>query len=434
MTLDPQKLRIEGVYEQRQPGNYMVRVKVPGGVLSTEQAHKVVEIAERFAGGGLHLTTRSSIEFHWVQADALPEVGRMLAAVGLTTRGACGGAVRGIVCSTPFLEGFPATQVLARKLHHHFTGNPHFEGLPKKFKIGVDAGYRESRHLIQDVGLVLAGADGGQDRYDVWMAGGLGREPHPAFLFERRVAEERIIPLIEAVVTVYRRHTPQGRRLKHLVRERGEAGFRALLGEELAGKGPLFLADGFARNLTLPVPASGKTHLEARVFAGELTAAVLRRMAQVAGDHAGGFMVLTCDQNVAFLVQDDTRDEAEQALAAAGFSGGTREERTNFRVCPGSHECRMGLALTRDVARSVIEAMGPKGAELSWAIAGCPNSCSQPQLAEAGIVVTKLVKTGEGERQPRFDLYRRSDADAFGIPARQGLSLAELIKAVREIG
>src|ERR1700674_613454 len=120
MTLDPQKLRIEGVYEQRQPGNYMVRVKVPGGILSTEQALKVADIAERFAEGGLHLTIRSSIEFHWVQGDVLPEGARMLAAVGLTTRGACGGAVRGIVCSTPFLEGFPAIQVLARKLHHHF--------------------------------------------------------------------------------------------------------------------------------------------------------------------------------------------------------------------------------------------------------------------------------------------------------------------------
>jgi sulfite reductase beta subunit-like hemoprotein len=324
--------------------------------------------------------------------------------------------------------------VLARKLHHHFTGNPHFEGLPKKFKIGVDAGYRESRYLIQDLGLVRAGTDGGQDRYDVWMAGGLGREPQPAFLFERGVAEERLIPLIEAVVTVYRRHTPQGKRLKHLVRERGEAGLRELLAEELAGKGTLLLADGFARHLTLPVPAAGAARLEAGVFAGELTTAALRRMAQAAGDHAGGFMVLTGDQNVAFIVQEEARAGAAQALAAAGFGGGTREERATFRVCPGSHECRMGLAPTRDIARSILAAMGPAGERLAWAIAGCPNSCAQPQLAGAGVVAAKLVKSEDGERQPRFDLYRRHDADAFGTPTRQGLSLAELIEAVREIG
>src|SRR5512141_1418294 len=108
MTLDPQKLRIEGVYEQRQPGNFMVRVKVPGGALSAEQARQVAVVAERFAGGGLHLTTRSSLEFHWVRGETLPEVVRLLAAVGLTTRGACGGAVRGVVCSTQFMAGSSA--------------------------------------------------------------------------------------------------------------------------------------------------------------------------------------------------------------------------------------------------------------------------------------------------------------------------------------
>ncbi len=434
MTLDPQKLRIEGVYEQRQPGNYMVRVKVPGGVLSAEQADKIADIAERFAGGGLHLTVRSSIELHWVQGEALPEVARMLASVGLTTRGACGGAVRGVVCSTPFLEGFVATQVLARKLHHHFTGNPHFEGLPKKFKIGVDAGCQGSRHLIQDVGLVLAGSDGGQDRYDVWMAGGLGREPQPAFLFERGVAEERLIPLIEAAVTVYRRHTPPGKRLKHLVRERGEQGYRELLREELAGKGALSLSDGFAKRLTPPVMAPGTTHPEARPFAGELTAVALRRLAGIAADHGGGFMVLTCEQNAAFLVPEEARKAVAQALTGAGFAGASAEQRVGFRVCPGSHECRMGLAPTRDIARSVLEAMGPKGQLLSWAIAGCPNSCAQPQLAEAGIVAAKSAKGEDGERRPLFDLYRRQGPDAFGSPSRQGLSLAELLAAVWDLG
>ena len=434
MILDPQKLRIEGVYEQKQPGNYMVRVKVPGGVLSAEQAHKVADIAERFAGGSVHITVRASIEFHRVQGDALPEVARLLAAVGLTTRGACGGAVRGVVCSTHFGEGFPSTQVLARKLHHHFTQNPHFEGLPKKFKIGVDDGYAGSRHLIQDLGLVRAGTEGGQDRYDVWMAGGLGREPQPAFLFERGVAEERIIPLIEAVVTVYRGHAPHGRRLKHLVREMGEAGVRTLVDTELAGKGPLLIADGFARQLTLPATASANAHLEAPVFAGELPAIALRRLTTIAADYAGGFMILTCDQNVAFLVPDGAREESEQALTAAGFRAAPEEKQVTFRICPGSHECRMGLAPTRDVARSVIDAMGPAGAGLSWAISGCHNSCSQPQLAGAGIFVSGLVKGEYGERSPRFDFYRRIDPDGFGIPARQGLTLAELLEAVGEIG
>jgi sulfite reductase beta subunit-like hemoprotein len=324
--------------------------------------------------------------------------------------------------------------VLARKLHHHFTQNPHFERLPKKFKIGVDAGYTGSRHLIQDLGLVLTGTVGGQDCYDVWMAGGLGREPQPAFLFERGVIEERLIPLIEVVVSVYRRQAPLGKRLKHLVRERGEDWVRMLIAAELAGKEPLLIADGFDKQLTLPVTSSEGVYLEAPIFAGELPVADLRRLTTVASGHAGGFLVLTCDQNVAFIVQKGALDAAAEALDAAGFRAIPEEKQVIFRICPGSHECRMGLAPTRDVARSVIDAMGPTGAGLSWAISGCHNSCAQPQLAGAGIVVSGLIKGDDGERSPRFDLYRRVDPDGFGSPVSQGLTLAELIEAVGAIG
>src|SRR5262245_799535 len=115
MALDAARLRVEGVYEQQQAGNYMFRVKVPAGVISAEQAAKVAEVADRFAGGRIHLTTRNSIEFHWMKGEDLSEAMRSLAAVGLTSRGACGGAVRGIVCSTPFSSDYPVVQVLGRK-------------------------------------------------------------------------------------------------------------------------------------------------------------------------------------------------------------------------------------------------------------------------------------------------------------------------------
>jgi sulfite reductase beta subunit-like hemoprotein len=434
MPLDLQQLRIEGIYAQKQTGRFMLRVKVPAGVISAEQAQKVADIAERFAGGAIHLTSRASIEFHWLREEDLVAAGRMLAAVGLTSRGACGGAVRGVVCSTPFAASFPALQVLARRLHNHFTGNPHFEGLPKKFKIGVDDGYGEARHLIQDVGLVRVGSGAGQDCYDVWVAGGLGREPVPAFLLEQEVAEGRLIPLIEAVLRVYRQHTPAGKRLKHLVGEIGRERFLKLLGEELEKGMPGTLPDGLDKSLTASPAAHSAVRLEAGVFAGELPAASLRRLAEIAVAHAGGFLVLTCDQNVVFhLPEPAAPAPVSAALTAAGFSGESREERVRFRVCPGTHECRLGLAPTRDVAREVIAAIGPQGEGLTWAIAGCPNSCSQPQLAAVGIIATKIVTDADGNRLPLFDLYRRSDGEAFGCGVSRGLSLAELLESISKL-
>lgn len=434
MTIDYNRLRLEGVYKQDEEGHLMMRAKIPAGVLSAEQALKICDISDRFSNGLLHLTTRGSIEFHWLRYDDLAEVQRMMASVGLTSRGACGGAVRGIACSTTFSEGFAVTEVLARKLHRHFAGNPHFEGLPKKFKIGVDAGYAGARHLIQDIGLVYVGSEEGGGLYDVWAAGGLGREPVEGFLLEERLPERRLIPLIEAAVTVHREHTPTGRRLKHLLKDIGEKQFRRLLAEQIGKGAELELFDGFEKRLTALSHGGSAVRLEAAVFAGELETAAMRRLVKVARDHAEGFLALTADQNVAFLLADPGQQErAAKALAEAGFAGSALEEQVRFRICPGSHACRLGLAPTRDVAREVIAAMGPALRSLDWAISGCGNSCAQPQLADVGILAVKSVKGEDGTRRPLFDLYRR-EGEGFAHPVRRGLSLSGLLQAVADLG
>ena len=431
MSINPQKLRIEGVYEQRTPGTFMHRVKIPGGVISAEQAAKAADIANRFAGGRLHLTTRGSIEFHDVAGDDLAAVGRMLAAVGLTGRGACGGAVRGVTCAPPLLPEGGVVQRLARRLHHHFTHNPRFEGLPKKFKIGVDAGYAGARHLIQDLGLVLVDTAEETSWYDVWCAGGLGREPHPALLLAERVPEARIIPLAEAVIAVYRQEAPPGKRLKHVVKGIGEEEFRRRVAAAVDPAFPAPLPDAIDRSLT-PPPVAPLLPLQASVFAGEITSPTFGKMADIARTHCGGFMILTGDQNVAFVPESESaRSAAATALAAAGFPGDSRAERVTFRICPGNHECRMGLAPTRDVAREVLAAMGPAGETGEWAIAGCPNSCSQPQLAQIGIVTVKLQKGEDGVPRPRFDLLKRDD-DGFGTVVQSGIGLEELLRLVKD--
>lgn len=433
MTIDYNRLRVEGVYKQNEDGQLMLRVKVPAGVLSVEQARKVADVSDRFSNGMLHLTTRGSIELHWLGFADLAEVLRQLSAVGLTSRGACGGAVRGIVCSTTFAEGFAVTQVMARKLHRHFAGNPHFEGLPKKFKIGVDAGYESSRHLIQDAGLVYVGTDNGVDLYDVWLAGGLGREPMPALLYEEKIPERRLIPLLEAAVKVHKQNTPVGKRLKHVVKAVGEERFRQLLAEELQDAVDLEMADGFEKRLTA-LPHGPRVRLQAHIFAGDVDTATFRQLADIAERFAEGYLALTADQNVAFLLGSASNSEAAQKdLADAGFSGETLAERTAFRICPGNHECRMGLAPTRDVARDVIAALGEKGRAMTWAISGCGNSCAQPQLADVGILANKSVKGDDGRRQPLFDLLRRQDS-GFGQAVHQGLTHSELLQAVADLG
>jgi sulfite reductase beta subunit-like hemoprotein len=428
MTIDFQKLRLDGVYRQNDAGQLMLRVKAPAGVISAIQAETLCSLAEDFSNGGLHLTCRGSVELHWLEHPHLSEILRRLATVGLTSRGACGGAVRGISCSALNGPGFVVAQRVARQLHRHFVGNPHFEGLPKKFKVSVETGYAGARHLIQDLGIVHTGCGAGGEHFDVWCAGGLGREPQAAFLLRQNVPENELLPLTEAVVRVYARHSPPGKRLKHVVRAVGAERLRELVATCHAP--PLYPQQSLAVGLT----AATDHTLSIPVFAGEIDVQRLRRVAGAARTHGDGTLVITADQNLLLFLPDaGAVARARRELADAGLLPDTVETTLTCRICPGSHECRMGLAPTRDVASRVIATLGPAGRTLTWAVSGCPNSCPQPQLAAVGIMTSKLVKGDDGSRTPRFDLYRRS-GDGLGEAVAVGLELEEMLTEVRKLG
>jgi sulfite reductase (ferredoxin) len=432
MKVEKQHLRLEGIYPQRQKEFFMQRIKLAAGVITAEQALKVAQISERFARGLVHLTTRGSIELHWLSEADLPAVAAQMAAVGLVSRGACGGAVRGVVCGSLGAAGAPALEALARRIHRHFTGNPRYETLPKKFKIGIEADTASGRHLIQDVGLVAAPSEDGRSRFDVYVAGGLGREPSPGFLLVQGVLEDCLLPMIETIVRLYRENTPPPKRLKHFVRQIGQDAFRDLVLSDPAIQEELPSSPSLSASL-VPVPEKDAHRLEARVFAGELSCHTLAKLSEIAGSHCGGILMITGDQNVALhLSPGNDPALALQALAAAGFAGVAPRERVTFRVCPGNHECIAGLAATREVAGQLVDAMGPLAQGFSWAISGCPNCCAQPQLAQAGVVATRLVTDPEG-RTPRYDLYR-AGAGPFAEPVEQGLELDALLAAVRLLG
>jgi len=432
MTIETRDYRLDGIYRQRQDGFFMQRVKLPAGVISAPQAGVVADIARNFGRAAIHLTTRGNLEIHWLREVDLPAVKLELAKTGLTSRGACGGAVRGITCASQGSQGFPALETMARRLQRHFTGNPRFERLPKKFKIGIEADLVGGRHLIQDVGLVLSRLEEGLARYDVWVAGGLGREPRAAFLLAEAVEEQRIIPLVEAIVAVYCAHAPAGRRLKYLAEELGEDELRRRIEAQPSAVEELPPVNGLPEHL-IPAP-NGRKRLEVRLFAGLVTSDQLQKLAAFADARADGALMLTADQDVAFLLAEDTDDAAAgRELAEAGFNLGLRSGQTRFRVCPGNHECLAGLAATRDVARAVMDALGPEGAKLTWALSGCPNSCTQPQLADAGIAVSRLAAVADGGKEPLFDLYRRSSG-GLGQRVREHLTIEELLEAVRHIG
>ncbi|MEZ4600672.1 MAG: nitrite/sulfite reductase [Syntrophotaleaceae bacterium] len=428
-NFDYQSLKLNGIYQQNAAGDLMLRVKLPAGILSCIQATSLSALAVRFGGGLLHLTSRANVELHGLRLKQLPEVFRRLESVGLITRGACGGAVRGVTCGIEGPGSFARIQMLARRLQEHFTGNPRFEGLPKKFKISVENGYQGARHLCQDLAVVYLGREGERELCDVWVAGGLGRQPREAFLLANRVPVERLLPLIEGVVRVYHRHTPAGKRLKHLLADIGESEFRNLLAAETSGTAPCPLATALDDQFGEQIAPGSRGWIEVPAPAGQLRAEDLRQAAAVAGELGDGFLVVSREQNLLVSVGEGVDEERlRNALQEIGLL--RTEPALKCRVCPGSHACIKGLVPTRDLASRLENILGEKGRHMSWAVSGCPNGCTQPQLADYGIIGTHKAVEG---KEARYNLLRR-EGEGFGQVVQTGLSAEELLCALRNIG
>jgi sulfite reductase beta subunit-like hemoprotein len=215
-TVEEEEFRVfrlnNGVYGQRQGGhNQMVRVKAPYGSLTSEQLEVLGTVAERYSRGWGHLTTRQNIQFHFVPLERIPELLRHLAAVGLTTREACGDTVRNITAC--HLAGACPFEVLdvspwADAAFHHFLRHPYAQRLPRKFKINFSGCSTDcGQATFNDVGVVAVNRptpDGTlEPGFRVFLGGGLGANPHSAQALEEFTPRQQLLPTIEAVLRTF---------------------------------------------------------------------------------------------------------------------------------------------------------------------------------------------------------------------------------------
>src|SRR5437879_5892619 len=201
-----------GIYGQRQGGhNQMVRVKIPYGALTPEQLDALAHIGETYSRGWGHITTRQNIQFHFVQLERVPEVMRELAAVGLTTREACGDTVRNVqgchlagACPYEVLDISPWAQAV----YEHFLRSPIAQRLPRKFKFNFSGCATDcGQAMFNDVGVVGVSRpreDGTvEPGFRVFVGGGLGANPHAALALEEFTSREELMATIEAILRTF---------------------------------------------------------------------------------------------------------------------------------------------------------------------------------------------------------------------------------------
>jgi sulfite reductase beta subunit-like hemoprotein len=449
-----------GIYGQRQGGhNQMVRIKAPGGVITAAQLDRMADVADTYSRGWGHLTTRQNMQFHYVQLERVPDVMRDLASVGLTTREACGDTVRNVqgchlagACPFEILDITP----WAEAAFQHFLRNPIAQRMPRKFKINFSGCSTDcGQAMFNDVGVIAATRtreDGTLETgFRVYIAGGLGANPHPALALEEFTAREDLLPTIESVLRVFdqagNRDNKLRARLKWLVDTLGfeelqrrvfkvrhlllasstwpggipaevekvgdtPAGVAADVAATPMGQGtPVALrrTGAFERwedaNVVRGV-AKGTVSAYAHAHLGDVTSVQLRGLASVQRE-LGAEVRITNRQNFVFRGLSERQLQALFArLDAIGMTNPGAELVRDVVACPGADTCNLAVTQSRGLADAIATKLDEEGlAEVGGLrinISGCTNSCGQHHIADIGF--NGAERRAHGKSAPGYQM------------------------------
>jgi sulfite reductase (ferredoxin) len=449
-----------GIYGQRQGGhNQMVRVKAPYGSITPEQLDAFAHVAETYSRGWGHLTTRQNVQFHFVELEQVPAALWDLAAAGLTTREACGDTVRNVqgchlagACPFEVLDISPWAEAAFR----HFLHNPLAQRLPRKFKInfsGCDTDCGQA--MFNDIGVIATSRtrdDGSRDAgFRVFVAGGLGANPHPALALEEFTSREDLMATLEAILRVFNNHGNRDNklraRMKWLVDTMGweELQARILkerkllvasstwpgglpeavlkLGDEPAGLGdgvvPTPVGQGTPVTLRSRDPyqawdeanvirgvAKGTVSAIAYSRLGDITADQFRALASIQRELAAEIRI-TNRQNLAIRGLSEAQlPILFQRLAAIGMAEPGAELARDVVACPGADTCNLAVTQSRGLADAIGSALEEAGlAEVGGVrtnISGCTNSCGQHHISDIGF--SGAERRAHGQSAPGYTM------------------------------
>jgi ferredoxin-nitrite reductase len=413
------RLKWWGLYHDKPKiGTFMMRVKIPGGILQAEQLRAIGEISNLHGRGEGELTTRQNIQLHYLELDALPDVFDRLHGAGLTSAGACGDTVRNITgCPVAGLahdELFDPTPVL-EEAAARFYGNPDYSDLPRKHKISITACADScAAPEINCIGLVGALRDGEQG-FAVLVGGGLSSVPRIARELGIWVPKDDAVTVLAAILDEWRedlryRVSRVKARLKFMVDDIGPEGVRERIETRL---GRTF------EDFALPPSPAPSNHLG--VHDGWVGVPV--HLGLISGEQMIGLADLghevriTRQQNLVLVGAVDS-----DALARIGLPVDAGSLRGDAIACTGEPHCNFSVTETKtrmDGLVQLLEERFPRGAldGLRLHLDGCPHACAQHWVGDLGFQGT-TVRDEEGRRHQAYDVYLRGSLDRPAAIAR----------------
>jgi sulfite reductase (ferredoxin) len=444
-SIDPADLRGRfrwyGLYTQRKPGidggrtatlepeelddeYFMLRVRIDGGAVTTEQLAAIGEVSQTYARDTADITDRQNIQYHWIRIEDMPAVWAKLEGAGLTTMEACGDSPRVIlgspvagVAEDEVIDGTPAIDEIRRR----FIGDPAFANLPRKFKTAV-SGLPDVAHEVHDVAFVGVDHPEHGPGFDLWVGGGLSTNPMIGQRLGTWVPRDEVADVWAGVVGIFRdygyRRLRHRARIKFLVKDWGAAKFREVLETEYL-KRPLL--DGPAPE----VPAQphdhvgvhqqkdGNFYVGAAPIAGRVSGSTLVAVAKAA-ERVGSHRVRFTPQQK-LLVLDVVASEVDglrAELAKLGLDTDPSPWRRGVMACTGIEFCKLAIVETKaravdlvaELEERLADITGQVTAPISVHINGCPNSCARIQTADIGLK-GQIVTDADGNQVEGFQVH-----------------------------
>ena len=423
------KLRLVGVYDDRQRGYFMLRTRVPGGRLTWQQAETIGRVSEDFTKRPpehdigpeqfLEITTRQDIQFHWIRPSDLPEIWRLYDDVDLLSVQACGDSMRNITgCPIAGVDHDEVIDVsgLIQDLNLFSLENAQYgAGLPRKFKVAV-TGCREDCILarINDIAFTPAERDG-EVGFHVWVGGGLSDYARLASSLEIFITIDQVQDTICAAIDLFKEvgnyEDKAVNRFRRVVDELGIERVR----EDIRGR-LSFDPPSLGTDLTViprydhvgvhPQTEDGKVYLGLAVAVGRMSGEEMIEIAHIARDFGDGEVHLTPRQNLVITGVDEGRVEAllERPILQR-FSPRPPAARRSIVACTSAPFCKFGIVDVKAIGRDLTDRLNDlaDGTEsLKIHISGCKASCAQVQIADIGLRAT-LAKDEAGYHEA-FDV------------------------------
>ncbi|MEV0774203.1 nitrite/sulfite reductase [Streptomyces sp. NPDC050428] len=443
-SIDPADLRGRmrwwGLYTQRKPGidggktailepeelddkYFMLRVRIDGGRLTTEQLRVIGQVSHEFGRDTADITDRQNIQLHWIRIEDVPEIWRRLENVGLSTTEACGDTPRVIlgspvagVAENEIIDGTPAID----EINARFVGTKEFSNLPRKFKTAISGSpLLDVAHEINDVSFVGVEHPEHGPGFDLWVGGGLSTNPKIGQRLGAWVPLDEVADVWAGVIGIFRdygyRRLRTRARLKFLLADWGTEKFRRILQDEylkrtlVDGPAPARPVDQWRDHVGVHRQKDGRFYVGFAPRVGRVDGPTLKKIADLAEEHGSGRVRTTVEQKLIVL---DVAEDRVDSLVAGLESLDLRVKPSPFRrgtmACTGIEFCKLAIVETKARGASLIDELEHRIPDFDQPITinvnGCPNACARIQVADIGLK-GQLVLDGDGNQVEGYQVH-----------------------------